>query len=107
MTTCRSPPFGAEDGLLHPRKHKSARQLRRKRGEPEADPDPRVAAAVIHGQRDHDIIAKDPNPTTDLLDVEHDIATIAEMDASVNWGWYQQGFNTNDASDPFEPQGRV
>jgi phospholipase C len=53
----------------------------------------------------HETIAKDPNPTADLLDVQHDILTIAKFDAPVNWGWYQQGFNTNDAPDPFEPQG--
>jgi phospholipase C len=51
-----------------------------------------------------EIIASDPNPRADLLDVQHDIFTIAAFDAPVSWGWYQQGFNTNDAPDPFEPQ---
>jgi phospholipase C len=51
------------------------------------------------------IIATDPNPAADLLDVQDDIATIASTDPVVNWGWYQQGFNGNDAPDPFEPQG--
>lgn len=51
------------------------------------------------------IIATDPNPAADLLDVQHDIATIASTDPSVNWGWYQQGFNANDAPDPYETQG--
>jgi phospholipase C len=50
------------------------------------------------------IIATDPNPLADLLDVQEDIATIASTNPAVNWGWYQQGFNANDASDPFEPQ---
>src|SRR5580692_884714 len=50
------------------------------------------------------IIATDPNPAADLLDVQDDIKTIASRDPAVNWGWYQQGFNANDASDPFEPQ---
>ena len=50
------------------------------------------------------IIANDPNPAADLLDVQHDIETIASKDPTVNWGWYQQGFNANDAPDPFEPQ---
>jgi phospholipase C len=50
------------------------------------------------------IIATDPNPAADLLDVQDDIATIASKDPLVNWGWYQQGFNANDASDPYEPQ---
>jgi phospholipase C len=40
-----------------------------------------------------------------LLDVKHDIFTIANFDAPVKWGWYQQGFNTNDSPDPFNPQG--
>jgi phospholipase C len=51
------------------------------------------------------IIANDPNPAADLLDVQHDIQAIASTDPAVNWGWYQQGFNANDAPDPFEPQG--
>jgi phospholipase C len=50
-------------------------------------------------------IAHDQNPRADLLDVAGDIFTIAAVDESVHWGWYQQGFNTNDAPDPFEPQG--
>ncbi|MGA7804909.1 alkaline phosphatase family protein [Bradyrhizobium sp.] len=50
------------------------------------------------------IIASDPNPTADLLDVQDDITTIASDNPAVNWGWYQQGFNANDTSDPFEPQ---
>jgi phospholipase C len=50
------------------------------------------------------IIASDPNPAADLLDVQHDIEVIASKDPAVNWGWYQQGFNANDAPDPFEPQ---
>ena len=50
------------------------------------------------------IIAADPNPAADLLDVQDDIKTIASKNPAVNWGWFQQGFNANDASDPFEPQ---
>jgi phospholipase C len=56
------------------------------------------------GHNIKNIIASDPNPTADLLDVQEDIRTIASEDPAVNWGWYQQGFNANDASDPFEPQ---
>jgi phospholipase C len=51
------------------------------------------------------IIANDPNPKADLLDVQNDIKKIASVDPVVNWGWFQQGFNANDASDPYEPQG--
>ncbi len=50
------------------------------------------------------IIAADPNPLADLLDVQDDIETIASHNQAVNWGWFQQGFNGNDAPDPFEPQ---
>jgi phospholipase C len=50
------------------------------------------------------IVANDQNPLADLLDVQHDISTIASQDPAVNWGWYQQGFNANDAPDPYEPQ---
>jgi phospholipase C len=52
-----------------------------------------------------EIIKSDPNPRADLLDVAHDIQAIAVNNPAVNWGWYQQGFNNNDAPDPFEPQG--
>ncbi len=51
------------------------------------------------------IIKSDPNPRADLLDVQHDIFAIATGNPAVNWGWYQQGFNGNDVSDPYEPQG--
>jgi len=51
------------------------------------------------------IVASDPNPGADLLDVQNDIDLIASKDPSVPWGWYQQGFNANDAADPYEPQG--
>jgi phospholipase C len=39
------------------------------------------------------IIANDENPSLDLTDVQSDIATIASRDASVNWGWYQEGYD--------------
>jgi phospholipase C len=51
------------------------------------------------------IIKTDPNPTADLRDVRDDIRKVAKFDAPVNWGWYQQGFNANDAADPYEPAG--
>ena len=50
------------------------------------------------------VIASDPNPAADLLDVQDDIKEIASKNKAVNWGWYQQGFNANDASNPYEPQ---
>ena len=46
-----------------------------------------------------EIISKDPNPAADLLDVERDIFTIAAFNQPVNWGWFQQGFDSNDAAD--------
>ena len=49
-------------------------------------------------------IEKDPNPRADLLDVQHDIFSIATNNPAVNWGWFQQGFNGNDTPDPYEPQ---
>ena len=45
------------------------------------------------------IISKDPNPAADLLDVEKDIFSIAAFNQPVNWGWFQQGFDSNDAAD--------
>ena len=56
------------------------------------------------GNTIHSIIATDPNPAADLLDVQNDIATVASTDPTVPWGWYQQGFDANDAPDPYEPQ---
>ena len=49
-------------------------------------------------------IQSDQNPRADLVDVQHDIFTIAAKNQTVPWGWYQQGFNSNDAPDPYEPQ---
>ena len=51
------------------------------------------------------IIKSDPNPTADLRDVQDDILKVAKFDRPVSWGWYQQGFNANDAADPYEPPG--
>jgi phospholipase C len=45
------------------------------------------------------IISQDPNPAADLLDVEKDIFSIAAFNQPVNWGWFQQGFDSNDAAD--------
>ena len=47
------------------------------------------------------IIRADQNPRADLVDVQHDIFTIAAKNQVVNWGWFQQGFNGNDAPDPY------
>jgi len=52
------------------------------------------------GRNIEEVIATDPNPALDLLDVKDDIKAIAAFDPVVNWGWYQQGFNANDAPDP-------
>lgn len=57
------------------------------------------------GRNIEKIIANDPNPAADLMDVQHDIKVIASFDQPVNWGWYQQGFNANDVLDPYEPPG--
>ncbi len=57
------------------------------------------------GSRIEKIIATDPNPAADLLDVQQDIKEIAAFNKPVQWGWYQQGFNSNDALDPYEAPG--
>lgn len=57
------------------------------------------------GRNIEQIIKNDQNPTADLLDVQDDMKVIERLNPVVNWGWYQQGFNANDASDPYEPQG--
>jgi phospholipase C len=51
------------------------------------------------------VIKSDPNPAADLRDVQEDIREIANFDSPVKWGWFQQGFNGNDALDPYEPPG--
>ena len=51
------------------------------------------------GRNIEQIIKNDQNPTADLLDVQNDIKVIAHLNPAVNWGWYQQGFNGNDACD--------
>ena len=56
------------------------------------------------GSQIEKIIATDPNPAADLLDVQQDIKEIAAFNKPVQWGWYQQGFNSNDAADPYEPR---
>ena len=48
------------------------------------------------------IIKSDPNPVADLRDVKEDILKVARFNNPVNWGWYQQGFNANDAPDPYD-----
>ena len=56
------------------------------------------------GGKINTITQADENPTVDLADVQDDIKVIAS-NPTVNWGWFQQGYNGNDASDPYEPQG--
>jgi phospholipase C len=57
------------------------------------------------GAKIRKIIHSDPNPAADLRDVQRDIETIASKDPAVSWGWYQQGFNSHDVSDPYVKQG--
>jgi len=57
------------------------------------------------GKNIKNIIATDQNPGADLADIQEDIKVVAALDPAVNWGWYQQGFNANDAADPYEPPG--
>ena len=44
------------------------------------------------------IIAADQNPRLDLLDVQHDILTVASKNPHVNWTWYEQGYG----AEPFD-----
>ena len=57
------------------------------------------------GSNIENVIKTDPNPAADLRDVQDDIHEIAAFDRPVNWGWYQQGFDANDALDPYQPPG--
>ena len=55
------------------------------------------------GNQIEQIIASDPNPAADLLDVQNDIKTIANATDQVHWGWYQQGFGP----EPFDGQATI
>ena len=46
------------------------------------------------GKQINQITLADQHTQFDLMDVQQDIATIASSDPNVNWGWYQQGFDT-------------
>lgn len=72
-----------------------------------ANPAPNLTFASLPlsfmGGNINSIVAADENPTVDLADIQDDIKVIASNPA-VSWGWYQQGYNGNDAADPYEPQ---
>nr|WP_294514512.1 alkaline phosphatase family protein [uncultured Rhodopila sp.] len=46
------------------------------------------------------VIRSDQHAATDLVDVQHDIQSIALKDPAVDWGWYQQGYGP----EPFDGQ---
>ncbi len=46
------------------------------------------------GNQIEQIIQSDENPALDLVDVQHDIKTIAGGLGAVPWGWYQEGYDT-------------
>jgi phospholipase C len=46
------------------------------------------------GDQIEQAIQTDENPALDLADVQHDIQTIASGPRPVNWGWYQEGYDT-------------
>ena len=50
------------------------------------------------GNQIEQTIQTDQNPALDLADVQHDIQTIAGGLGPVNWGWYQEGYDTEPAS---------
>jgi phospholipase C len=50
------------------------------------------------GEQVGKIVAADPDPTADLLDVQDDIKEIGLRNANVPWGWFQQGFD----AEPFD-----
>ena len=46
------------------------------------------------GNQIEQTIQADENPALDLADVQHDIQTIASGLDPINWGWYQEGYDT-------------
>ena len=82
-------PFpGSEPGQ---ERGQAAVQLRRKPDQPGGEPDVRHPAAVVHGGNINEIIANDPNPLADLLDVQHDIETIASKRSGGQLGLVSAG----------------
>ncbi len=59
----------------------------------------------LGGRRIGELTEADPNPAADLRDVQHDIQTIATQNPFVNWGWYQQGFDTEPFDGTATPDG--
>ncbi|MEX3899859.1 alkaline phosphatase family protein [Paraburkholderia sp. BR10954] len=56
------------------------------------------------GKNIRKVIKTDQNPAADLVDIQEDIKVVADLNPAVNWGRYQQGSNSHDAPDPYEPQ---
>jgi phospholipase C len=50
------------------------------------------------GNQIEKIIQTDENPALDLSDVQNDIRKIASGLDSINWGWYQEGYDAEPAS---------
>ncbi len=45
------------------------------------------------GNQIEQTIKSDENPALDLVDVQHDVQTIARGLGPINWGWYQEGYD--------------
>ncbi len=52
------------------------------------------------GSQTSSIIAADENPLVDLADVQQDLLRVAVSNKSVNWGWFQEGYD----AEPFDGQ---
>lgn len=52
------------------------------------------------GSQTSSIIAADENPNVDLADVQQDLLKVAVANKSINWGWFQQGYD----AEPFDGQ---
>ena len=52
------------------------------------------------GSQTSSIIAADENPNVDLADVQNDLLQVAVSNKSINWGWFQQGYD----AEPFDGQ---
>ena len=100
--TCRSSAIPARSPApTSTRTRQAALQFRRERGQPVVEFDLRDAAAVVHGGRH----PGDQSPTTRTRPPICSTCSTTSprsphFDPPVNWGWYQQGFNANDAPDP-------
>jgi phospholipase C len=86
------PPFGPDE---------TSGQSPTSIGTPKAGQETLTFASLplsFMGSQIDSITASDQHSAFDLVDVQHDMATIGANDPNIPWGWYQQGYG----AEPFD-----